>query len=96
MKKSFCVKNIFSRFPLIADTKTERRKKGLVVLYHVLFRICLQIIFCIKSKKGREIEKSNLEPSIMEIHNPEAQKWEISTIKLKEHYSRFGFLSVNP
>ena len=59
MKKSFCVKNIFSRFPLIADTKTERRKKGLVVLYHVLFRICLQIIFCIKSKKGREIEKSN-------------------------------------
>ena len=58
-------------------------------------------ILTIKGEKklavfGGEIEKSNLEPSIVEIHNPGAQKWEISTIKLKEHYSRFGFLSVNP
>ena len=43
---------------------------------------------------GGESVKSKLEPSIVEIYNPETLKWEISTIKLKEHYMRIGFLSL--
>ena len=45
---------------------------------------------------GGEFGKSRMEPSIVEIYDAQAQKWKISTIKLKEHYSRFGFLSFKP
>ena len=45
---------------------------------------------------GGYSEKSKMEPGFVEIYNAQTQKWEISNIKLKEHYRRFGFLSVKP